>query len=243
MAKGDHIFIKSRLRGIPFQHHGIDMGDGTVVHLAPESGSRVALVDHSGKFCVRRDSIDTFSFGKPVHVFQHPQPREADEVVAAATSHIGRCGYHLIDNNCEHFANLCATGSAGSRQVDFGHSTAVSMTSAVTKGLWALSGRAAARYATRAAARPHPLSMLADGVEAVTIATGCAAGLTAERTRRLARAGGQLTALAVGCAVGGPVGGAVSLAMHRSSTQIAERVCTAARSGLSLLKRQSQPEN
>ena len=239
MAKGDHIFIKSRVRSIPFQHHGIDMGDGTVVHLAPESGSRVAFIDHTGRFCVRREPIESFSFGKPVHVVEYPQPKPADEVVAAAASHIGRCGYHLIDNNCEHFASLCASGSAGSRQVDFGHSTAVSMTSAVTKGLWALGGRAAARYATRAAARPHPLSILADGVEAMTIASGCAAGLTAERTRRLARASGQLTALAVGCAVGGPVGGAVSLAVHRSSTQIAERVCTAARHGLSLLKRDS----
>lgn len=237
MAKGEHIFIKSRHRGIPFQHHGIDMGDGTVVHLAPESGTRVALVDHTGRFCVRREPIESFSGGRPIHVVKHSQPRDADDVIAVATGHIGRCGYHLIDNNCEHFASLCAGGSADSRQVDFGHSTAVSVTSAVTKGVWALSGRIAARYAVRAAARPHPLSMLADGVEAVAIASGCAAGLSAERTRRLARAGGQITALAVGCAVGGPVGGAVSLAMHRSSTQIAERVCSAARNRLSLLKR------
>jgi hypothetical protein len=43
MSRGEHIYVDGWCAGIPFQHHGIDMGDGTVVHLAPEAGARVTL--------------------------------------------------------------------------------------------------------------------------------------------------------------------------------------------------------
>ncbi len=245
MAAGDHIFVQCSVRGIPYQHHGIDLGDGTVAHLAPESGSRIALADDSGKYCVRRDSMEAFAQGRPVQKVEHIDALEAEEVVATAIDYVGRCGYHLLDNNCEHFASLCKTGRSDSRQVDFGHRTAVSITSAATKSLWTWGtkvaiGRAFAKATSKVAVRPHPMSLLADGVEAVAIMTGCAVGLSAQRTQQIARAGGELTAVAVGCVVGGPVGGAVSLAIHRSSTQVAEHVCNAVRNVAKLKTRSTR---
>lgn len=232
MSKGDHIFVTSMLHGIPFQHHGIDMGDGTVVHLAPEKGNRVALSDDSGRFCVRRVSIENFADGKTIQIVRHENPRTVDEIVEFATLQIGRCGYHLLDNNCEHFASLCATGNASSRQIEISHCTAVSITSALTKGFWALTQRVAIGRATKLAASPHPLTLIADGAEAIALASGCAVGLSSQRTRQVARASGNLAAFVVGCAAAGPVGGAVSLALHRSSTEFAERLCTSVRRAL-----------
>jgi hypothetical protein len=241
MARGEHVYVLQRYRGIPYQHHGIDMGDGTVVHLAPAAGQRLALFPGSGSFSVRRESLKTFSGGKPFKVIKHDKPLPADEVVARAAQLVGSGDYDLLENNCEHFATLCATGEANSRQVEFSQSGMVAVTSALTKGVWAISGRVAARYATKVVSKPHPLSLLADGAEAVATLSGCAVGMSAERTRKLAKASGEVTAIAVGCVVGGPVGGAVSLALHRSSTTVAEHVCTAVRRGLCALK-ESQEE-
>lgn len=229
MSKGDHLCISSIFHGIPYQHHGIDMGDGTVVHLAPEQGSPVALSDDSGRFCVRRVSISEFADGKQIQVVLHANHRSADEVVEIASRQIGRRGYHLLDNNCEHFATLCATGNANSRQVEMGHSTAVSIASALTKGFWAATRQTAIRSACKLAARPHPLSFVADGAELIAIASGCATGMSSDRTRRVARASGNLAAFTLGCVASGPLVGAASLALHSGTTEIAERLCVAIR--------------
>jgi hypothetical protein len=42
----------------------------------------------------------------------------ADAIVARAQEALGRGGYSLFFNNCEHFAAWCQTGEFGSRQVD-----------------------------------------------------------------------------------------------------------------------------
>ncbi|MFO1064372.1 MAG: lecithin retinol acyltransferase family protein [Pirellulales bacterium] len=241
MAKGDHIYVNLSFRGLPYQHHGIDMGDGTVIHLAPESGPRLTATQDA-RFQVRRDSIEEFSTGKRVRTMRHQRSLQVDEIVAAAESMVGKAGYNLLDNNCEHFASQCATGKSDSRQVEFGHSTAVAIASAATKSVWAVGNKLATKFAieslaTKLVLKPHPLTLLADGVEAAATAGGCAVGLSAEWTRRIARTGGEVTALAVGCAVGGPAGGAASLAIHRSSTIIGERVCRVTRAVLLKLSR------
>ncbi len=42
---------------------------------------------------------------------------EPDAVVARAESRLGRRDFHLVFNNCEHFATWCKTGIADSEQV------------------------------------------------------------------------------------------------------------------------------
>ena len=51
----------------------------------------------------------------PEEAANHPTPAEA---VATARSRMGEGGYHILYNNCEHFANECVTGKHYSEQVE-----------------------------------------------------------------------------------------------------------------------------
>ena len=110
MAAGDHIYVVGTIQGIPFQHHGIDAGDGSVIHLCAGDGARVTLKDSSERFSVRRTSIQEFANGREIFVKQHSDGRNGEQVVKEAEKRIGECGYNLLEGNCEHFATACATG-------------------------------------------------------------------------------------------------------------------------------------
>ena len=44
--------------------------------------------------------------------------RAPDEVVSTARARLGERGYHILYNNCEHFAHECVSGKHYSEQVD-----------------------------------------------------------------------------------------------------------------------------
>ena len=48
---------------------------------------------------------------------RYASPAERDLAVQRALSRVGERRYSLTSNNCEHFANWCATGIAISQQV------------------------------------------------------------------------------------------------------------------------------
>lgn len=225
MSRGEHIYVDGWCAGIPFQHHGIDMGDGTVVHLAPEAGARVTLRDSSGRFAVRRVSTDEFAAGQTIRVVRHADGLPSDQVVSRALAMVGQTGYSLLGGNCEHFASSCATGQSVSRQIDMASAAVVTATSAATKVVWSIAARTGLRAVVRGAVKVHPAGLLADGVEALMLAAGCHRGLTADRSKRLARVSGNLTAVGVGAVLGGPVGAAAALAVHQSSTAVADGIC------------------
>ncbi len=227
--RGDHIYISSSVAGIPFEHHGIDMGDGTVIHLAPAEGARITLRDATDRFTVRRDTIEVFSRGRTVCTRKHTDCVAADLVAENAEKMLGKTGYHLLDGNCEHFAHHCCTGRLESRQIDMGESVVVSAASLLTKAFWSVSARIGARAASTAtvkvASKANPLLLLADGVELAALAAGCAGGLSSSSNRRVARVSGTLTAASIGAIMGGPVGTIASVAVHNGSTALAEQVC------------------
>lgn len=105
MAQGDHIYVR---RGRRYSHHGIDCGDGSVIHYAGKRGTTRY---------VARTSLETFADGSPVHVRSYPSRLGVERTVHNAESRIGSVGYHLVKNNCEHFAAWCCTGRAASSQV------------------------------------------------------------------------------------------------------------------------------
>jgi hypothetical protein len=116
MAAGDRLRVERRLAGstVAYMHHGIDVGDGTVVHARPDdfqsplAGGRVV-----------RTSLAEFAGGGVVLTTTEPAAAyPPDEVVARAIDHVGRAGYCPVVDNCEHFATWCATGERTSRQVD-----------------------------------------------------------------------------------------------------------------------------
>lgn len=99
MAIGDHIYVHY----IKFVHHGIDCGDGTVIH-------------YNGEIIVQT-SITTFGNGNQIHVKCYGQCDPPDVVIRRAKSRLEESKYNLWFNNCEHFATWCKTGLHESEQV------------------------------------------------------------------------------------------------------------------------------
>ncbi|MEA5574302.1 lecithin retinol acyltransferase family protein [Calothrix sp. UHCC 0171] len=107
MARGNHIYV--HYTGIV--HHGIDCGDGTVIHY---DGEKIAQV-----------SIATFRAGNNQHfVKRYGQCDPDGKVIQRAKSRLGESKYNLLFNNCEHFATWCKTGLGDSEQVSNAGATA-----------------------------------------------------------------------------------------------------------------------
>ncbi len=225
MARGDHLFVEGRLRGIPFQHHGIDVGDGTVIHLAPSDGARVTLRDNTDRFSVRQVTMEEFAEGREVKVRHHADARDADSIVAAAEAMLGNNGYSLLEGNCEHFATLCATGTWSSHQIEMSHATLTTVASMATKATWLLTAKLSVQAAVRAVAKIHPAALLADGIELLALSISCRKGLSAKKAKQVARFSGNVAAVGIGVVLGGPAGAAIGLATHESSRAIADKIC------------------
>lgn len=107
MARADHIYVS---RG-PYTHHGIDAGDGTVIHFTGEPGT--AKINAS----IARSSVEEFLKGGELKTRRYGRRDDADTTMKRAEDRLGETGYHLIINNCEHFATWCCTGRNASEQV------------------------------------------------------------------------------------------------------------------------------
>jgi hypothetical protein len=109
MARGDQIYVMQEflnMQGI-YEHHGIDCGDGTVIHLRKRTDT------------IERASFATFMnhAKSKVYVRHYKTCFIPDVVVKRAQSRLGERNYNLLFNNCEHFATWCKTGVSESRQV------------------------------------------------------------------------------------------------------------------------------
>lgn len=112
--KGDHIYI---LRA-GYTHHGIDMGDGTVIHWAlPEASEKSLLNNHQAS--ILRTPIKDFQRDSKLKVKKYKDFLSEEEVIERALERLGEKGYHLVFNNCEHFACWCKTGIPESLQTEF----------------------------------------------------------------------------------------------------------------------------
>jgi hypothetical protein len=99
-----HVTSRAALGLFPYTHFGVEMqGGGICENSLP--GIRIV-------------SLPDFARGGTTWV-QNPDatPEERALAVERAASRIGERRYSLTSNNCEHFANWCATGAAISYQV------------------------------------------------------------------------------------------------------------------------------
>ena len=92
---------------VPYQHHGIDCGDGSIIHYRKVGTATVA-----------RTSTTVFARGSPVYTLPQSVSFIPDVVIARAESRLGEQRYNLFFNNCEHFANWCKTGENISPQLN-----------------------------------------------------------------------------------------------------------------------------
>lgn len=216
MAHGDRLAVERRVAGstVTYSHHGIDVGDGTVVHARPDD-FRAPF----GGGRVERTSRAEFAAGRDVRIVTEPAAvHPPEEIVARALAHVGRDGYCPLVDNCEHFATWCATGRRSSRQVDVVVSRAVAV---VGRVIATVSAGAGGRIATRALVGSGVRLGLRTLVPAVVIGEVAALavewrahqrGAGASESRRAGDAAG-LVATAGTCAIAGlPAGPAGMLA-------------------------------
>ncbi len=115
MARGDHLFIYRA----GYSHHGIDMGDGTVVHFESDPWRKLAdTLTHGDSTRIGMTSLEDFTRGAPINVRQYENADDIDTVVRRAQSRLGNQNYDVFGNNCEHFAVWCKTGIHESTQVN-----------------------------------------------------------------------------------------------------------------------------
>jgi hypothetical protein len=99
-----HVVGRYFLGLIPYRHYGIELPDGTICENSPPG---VRIVEYAD-----------FARGRPTRVTNPgASPAERNLAVQRALSRVGERRYSLSGNNCEHFANWCATGVAISQQV------------------------------------------------------------------------------------------------------------------------------
>jgi hypothetical protein len=109
---GSHIRVR-RLAG--YWHHGIYVGEGMVVHFNGEVLSTEAA-------CIQHATMDAFADGGAVEVVSYGRGRKGRKfsgvkIAERAANKVGESGYHLFNNNCEHFATWCVTGKAYCDQI------------------------------------------------------------------------------------------------------------------------------
>lgn len=220
MGRGSRLVVEQQVAGsaVTYLHHGIDVGDGTVVHARPDDSCRPF-----GGGGVVRSSMSEFTGGAAVREVDDPPSRfPPSEVVARALRHQGRPGYCPIVDNCEHFTTWCATGLRRSRQVEI-------VASRVHAAVVRTTGALATRMAAGGAVRPAVRTALGAGVR-VGLRTLVPAALAAEAvalavewrlhqrdhsapaSRRAGESAGLVTSAAVFAVSGLPAGPAGVLA-------------------------------
>jgi hypothetical protein len=105
MATGDHIYVEYP----GYTHHGIDLGDGTLVEYGGKG---------TGVMAIRRVLMSKFAERGTVHLVSYA-PGAAfppEQVVARALARLKEQRYSVFTNNCEHFAIWCKTGHQHSPQ-------------------------------------------------------------------------------------------------------------------------------
>ena len=106
MARGDHLRVWRK----GYWHHGIDCGDGTVIHYTGE------LFDRANA-AIRRTTIEQFAKGGKVRRVRAESAFETEDIISRAESRLQEMRYSPVFNNCEHFARWCTSGRADSKQV------------------------------------------------------------------------------------------------------------------------------
>jgi len=110
LSPGDHVCV--RRMGMVYSHHGIYSGEGRVIHYTDVEGllnkrfSKIVetpLEDFLGSGVLRRR--------------KYLMSDDTNKILERARAAMHQQSYHLVFNNCEHFATWCTTGRKQSQQV------------------------------------------------------------------------------------------------------------------------------
>lgn len=110
-----------RVKSGTLYHFGIYVSDSEVIQFGLPPRARPTVSE--GEVEVLATDIDIFLDGGFLEVAdfswsERRRHRRADKVIEYARGQIGRRGYSLLHNNCEHFAYECLTGTPYSSQTE-----------------------------------------------------------------------------------------------------------------------------
>ncbi|KAL3832240.1 hypothetical protein ACJMK2_023900 [Sinanodonta woodiana] len=116
LTRGDQIAIEGNIVDEDYYHHGIYLGDGIVADFGgdgkkgtkPRTVSIAEVTGHGKRKLFRIN----YKFGQ---CLSNEEAASNAEDLVKKPNHWG--SYHLLRNNCEHFATRCKTGIATSKQV------------------------------------------------------------------------------------------------------------------------------
>ena len=104
-------------------HYGIFVSDDEIIQFGPNPSLRMDIPDSDIEVCAT--DVDTFLCGQfletavPADRSERKKIRKPVQVIQTAKSRLGEKGYTILNNNCEHFANWCASGTKFSNQAFF----------------------------------------------------------------------------------------------------------------------------
>ncbi len=119
-ARYGNVIYVCRKGGI-YKHFGIYINDNYIIHFS-DTGN-----DFGRDVCIRKIDLKGFlDKEQDYYVCVYPKTSNIPkyhlyspkETVERAKSLMGKIGYNLITNNCEHFATWCKTGISESAQVN-----------------------------------------------------------------------------------------------------------------------------
>ena len=133
--RGDHIRVN---RSGIYNHHGVYVSDEEVIHF---TGTEDDSVLDWSKCEVIRSHLSQFLRGGQVEVKIYRDDElddlyPVDHIVDYARACLGDAGYHLVFNNCEHFANMCTLGRFRSQQLERVLSGRLPFGKGITMGIW-----------------------------------------------------------------------------------------------------------
>ncbi|MBI1843065.1 MAG: lecithin retinol acyltransferase family protein [Actinobacteria bacterium] len=95
--RGEHVYVKRR----GYTHHGVEVDGREVIHFTGTPGNKRGAM-------IRRTTLQEFTGPRgKLRYRRYGQQFSADLVVERAESKLGRSGYSLFSNTCEHFATWC----------------------------------------------------------------------------------------------------------------------------------------
>ena len=112
---GTILYVENYFVGFnTYQHYGVYIGDGKVIHYAPLEGQEISFENG----IIHETTLEKFLGGRALRFIKDTEPTyPEEEIIQRAKSRLGEKEYNLILNNCEHFARWCITGNHHSYQV------------------------------------------------------------------------------------------------------------------------------
>jgi hypothetical protein len=190
MAKGDHIYYPmSSYMGMAY-HHGIDCGDGTVIHYDRKKEGSKEIICRVSKY-----QFFQAAKGEEIRIKEYGKCDSPEVVVARAISKLDEQKYWLFTNNCEHFAYYCKTGEYKSEQVNQAEARTVGIVGAGAMSIGTKVATQAAAAAAKQSLNPISKTLVNIGIKQAPRVAGRVAG-------GIAGAGGIVSGVATDMVVG-----------------------------------------